>query len=85
MKTYTWASKDAPTSEHMRGLVGALRIWRDDIKRRENAAASRQKREIERAWRQAYDQIIAIIEDSNSIDDLPDAYCSRCDAECSGH
>lgn len=68
MKTYTFADKDAPTSEHMAGLVEALRIWRNDIKRREDAATSRQKREIERAWRQAYDQIIGIIEDSNSID-----------------
>lgn len=67
MKTYTWAPADAPVQEHMAGLVGALRIWRNDIKRREDAATSQKKREIERAWRQAYDQIIGIIEDSNSI------------------
>lgn len=66
-KTYTFAAADAPVQEHMTGLVKALKVWRADIYRREVNAPSRPQRERERAWRQAYDQIIGIIEDSNSI------------------
>jgi hypothetical protein len=67
MATYTFADKDAPVSEHMQGLIQALKVWRSDIARRESSATNQRQRERERAWRQAYDQIIGIIEDSNSI------------------
>jgi hypothetical protein len=66
-RTFTFAENDAPVSEHMRGLVQALRMWVD----REEAAplARTQREQLFRKGRiMGYREVIAIIENSNSID-----------------
>jgi hypothetical protein len=67
MKTYTFADQDAPVSAHMQGLVKALSVWRGDLNRQREKAPNERQRQQLRGMVQAYDQIIDIIKDSNSI------------------
>jgi len=65
-RTFTFAEQDATVSEHMHGLVKALMVWVD----REEAAplARTQREQLFRKGRiSAFREVIAIIENSNSM------------------
>ena len=67
MKTYTFAASDAPAREHMTGLMEGLRMWHGDCERQLSQAKTQKDQSYWRGRRDAFRQIIATIEDSNSI------------------
>lgn len=66
-KTYTFAMPGEPAAEHMRGLLEGLRKWAAMANRDSEQAITRQAKDRNYGRMLAFKEVIAVIEDSNSI------------------
>ena len=67
MPTYTFANKDAPVNEHMRGLVSGLELWLKDCELQIGRAKTHSETQYWRGMRDGFRDTIEAIKDSNSI------------------
>ncbi len=66
-KTWTFADDKAPVRDHMAGLCMLLALWERRAAEESAGATTAKKREYHFGRSAAFSEIIAVIEDSNSI------------------
>lgn len=67
MKTYTFADSTAPASAHMAGLKRLLVKWAEQASNESANARNKKQQEFHFGRSEGYREVIALIEDSNSI------------------